>query len=72
MPADKSILEVVREAGVVAESSCEEGICSTCKTRLIAGKADHRDEVLTNEEKASQIMICVSRAQPGETLILDL
>ena len=72
VPADKSILEVVREAGVVAESSCEEGICSTCKTRLIAGKADHRDEVLTSEEKAGQIMICVSRAQPGETLILDL
>jgi ferredoxin-NADP reductase len=72
VPADKSILETVREAGVVAESSCEEGICSTCKTRLIAGKADHRDEVLTAEEKAGQIMICVSRAQPGEKLILDL
>ena len=72
VPADKSILEIIRAAGVVAESSCEEGICSTCKTRLIAGKAEHRDEVLTNEEKASQIMICVSRAMPGETLILDL
>lgn len=72
VPADKSILEVVRAAGVVAESSCEEGICSTCKTRLIAGAADHRDEVLTSEEKANQIMICVSRAKPGETLILDL
>lgn len=72
VPADKSILEVVRAAGVTAESSCEEGVCSTCKTRLIAGKADHRDEVLTNEEKANQIMICVSRAKPGETLILDL
>lgn len=72
VPADKSILEVIRAAGVVAESSCEEGICSTCKTRLISGVADHRDEVLTPDEQSKNIMICVSRAQPGQTLILDL
>ena len=74
VPAGKSILEVVREAGVDADSSCESGICSTCRTRLISGLADHRDEVLTPAEKAanSHIMICTSRAQPGETLVLDL
>src|SRR5690606_5354699 len=54
--------------------SCESGICSTCRTRLISGEADHRDDVLTPAEKAanSHIMICISRAKPGETLVLDL
>jgi vanillate monooxygenase ferredoxin subunit len=73
VPADKTILEVVREAGVEADSSCEAGICSTCETRLISGRADHRDEVLTEADKIAngKIMICCSRAMPGEKLVLD-
>jgi vanillate O-demethylase ferredoxin subunit len=74
VPPDKSILEVVRAAGVDADSSCETGICSTCETRLISGRADHRDEVLTEADKIAnnKIMICCSRAMPGEKLVLDL
>ena len=74
VPADKSILDVVRAAGVDADSSCETGICSTCETRLISGRADHRDEVLTEADKIAnnKIMICCSRAMPGEKLVLDL
>ena len=74
VPADKTILQVVRDAGIDVESSCEQGICNTCRTCLLGGKAEHRDEVLTDAEKAGQsvIMICTSRAQKGETLILDL
>jgi len=75
VPADKSILEAVRAAGIDLDSSCEEGVCSTCEVRLLAGKADHRDAVLSDEDKASnkKIMTCVSRAAPGEKkLILDL
>ena len=74
VPAGKSILEVVREAGYDRDSSCEAGICSTCETRLLGGRADHRDDVLGAAEKAAGelIMICVSRAREGETLILDI
>ena len=74
VPADQTILQVVRDAGVDVESSCEQGICNTCRTGLLGGKAEHRDEVLSDEEKADQsvIMVCTSRAQKGETLILDL
>jgi len=68
----ESILEVIRDAGIEAESACQSGICGTCQTGLLSGEADHRDEFLSEEDQETQIMICVSRAKPGETLILDI
>ncbi|MGH6946728.1 MAG: 2Fe-2S iron-sulfur cluster-binding protein [Kiloniellales bacterium] len=74
VPADRSILEVLRAAGVAIDYSCEAGICGTCRTRLISGEPDHRDEVLTPAEKAAKadIMVCISRAKPGQKLVLDI
>ncbi|NDW02293.1 PDR/VanB family oxidoreductase [Salipiger sp. PrR002] len=72
VPADRSILEAMRDAGFPTVSSCESGTCGTCKTRLLEGEADHRDMVLMDEEKADKIMICVSRACSGGRLVLDL
>ena len=69
VPPGVSILEAIRAAGHDAPSSCERGTCGTCRTRLIAGVADHRDLVLTEEEKATQVMICVSRALTPELAI---
>ena len=71
VPADKSILEAIRESGVRTTSSCESGTCGSCKCRLVAGDVDHRDMVLMDDEKDDFIMICVSRAKSGG-LILDL
>jgi phthalate 4,5-dioxygenase reductase subunit len=71
IPVDRSILEVLRDNGIRAPSSCESGTCGSCRTTLCAGEAEHRDMVLGEDEKASQIMICVSRAKGGE-LVLDL
>jgi phthalate 4,5-dioxygenase reductase component len=69
--ADESILEALRGAGLRVPSSCESGTCGSCRTTLLAGEAEHRDMVLTDEEKASNIMVCVSRAKSPE-LVLDL
>ena len=69
VPPGKSILEAMRAAGHDAPSSCESGTCGTCRTRLLAGVADHRDLVLTEEERGSQVMICVSRALSPEIAI---
>jgi len=73
VPADRSILEVVREAGVDIESSCEEGTCGTCETEVLDGEPDHRDSVLSDFERElnETMMICVSRAC-GRHLVLDL
>lgn len=71
VPADKSILDVLRGANVRVASSCESGTCGSCKTALCSGEADHRDLVLSTDERNSQIMVCVSRAKSQE-LTLDL
>lgn len=71
IPADRSILEALRDAGEKTVSSCESGTCGTCKCRLVEGEADHRDLVLMDEEKDDYIMICVSRAKTGD-LVVDL
>lgn len=71
VPADRTILEALRDAGHKTVSSCESGTCGTCKCGLIEGEADHRDMVLMDEEKAGKIMVCVSRAK-GDHLVLDL
>ncbi|MDQ8702588.1 PDR/VanB family oxidoreductase [Streptomyces sp. LHD-70] len=73
VPADRSVLETVRAAGVEADSSCELGICGACETKVLDGVPDHRDDLLTEAERASggTMMICVSRCA-GERLVLDL
>ena len=70
MPADKTILEALRAHGLDVPSSCETGTCGTCKTKLLAGEADHRDLYLTEIDKPGNIMICVSRAK-GDAITID-
>ena len=72
VPADRSILESLRQAGVRVASSCESGTCGSCKTGLLAGAVEHRDMVLLADEQATHIMPCVSRSVGGATLELDL
>jgi ferredoxin-NADP reductase len=71
--AGTSILQAVRDAGVQALSSCEEGTCGTCETTVLDGIPDHRDSVLTDAERETCefMMICVSRARTPR-LVLDL
>jgi ferredoxin-NADP reductase len=72
VPPDKSILATLAAAGIKIKTLCKEGVCGTCRVGLLEGRADHRDEVLTDEERERNIQVCVSRALPGETLVLDL
>jgi ferredoxin len=73
IPADASILEVLELEGIAVPSSCQQGVCGTCETKVLGGEIDHRDMVLTNYEKSSNqsMMICCSRAK-GASLTLDL
>jgi ferredoxin len=68
-----SILEALLIAGIDVPSSCQQGVCGTCETRVIEGTPEHRDMILSDAERAANsiMMICVSRALSAE-LTLDL
>jgi ferredoxin-NADP reductase len=71
--AGESILERVREVRTGLTFSCADGYCGTCETRVLAGRPDHRDDVLTDDEKeeSETMMICVGRSKTPR-LVLDL
>jgi len=64
---------MTRRLGIEVATSCEQGVCGTCVTRVLAGEPDHRDYFLSAEEQAAgdQITPCCSRAKSGR-LVLDL
>ena len=70
---DQSITNVLRTNGVYIPTSCEQGICGTCLTTVLDGVPDHRDQFLTEGERAANAMImpCCSRAK-SPRLILDI
>lgn len=73
VPPDRSVFQVVKDAGVSVLGSCLEGVCGTCETEVVDGDVDHRDSVLNDEERESNefMMICVSRCRSAR-LTLDL
>lgn len=73
VPADKSILEVLIDAGISVRHSCCDGVCGTCETRVLEGQPDHRDCVLFGDDArcTDRLMVCVSRSA-GPRLTLDL
>ncbi|WP_439681330.1 PDR/VanB family oxidoreductase [Embleya sp. MST-111070] len=68
-----SVVDALREAGVDVLTSCGQGTCGTCLTPVLAGRPDHRDTVLTDDERAAGacMLPCVSRSL-DERLVLDL
>ncbi|MDQ8729947.1 PDR/VanB family oxidoreductase [Bradyrhizobium sp. LHD-71] len=69
----QTLLQALQAAGLNVKVSCEQGICGTCETRVLAGIPDHRDMILSEEEKASNetMMVCCG-ASLTPTLVLDL
>ncbi|QGU05168.1 PDR/VanB family oxidoreductase [Corynebacterium comes] len=71
VPADRSIVEVLNEAGCDIATSCEEGICGTCIMEVLEGTPEHRDSVLTKSEReAGETMaVCVSRTRDPKLVL---
>jgi vanillate O-demethylase ferredoxin subunit len=71
--ADQSVVEAAAAAGVDIPTSCNQGICGTCLTGVIAGVPDHRDLFLTPAEQAAnnQFLPCCSRSKTPQ-LVIDL
>lgn len=71
--ASQTVIEALAAHGVHVETSCEQGVCGTCLTRVLEGEPDHRDVYLTEAERAGndQFLPCCSRSRTRE-LVLDL
>lgn len=73
VPKDKTVVQALAEAGVEVQTSCEQGVCGTCLTRVLEGEPDHKDLYLTPDEQAKndQFTPCCSRSKSA-ILVLDL
>lgn len=73
VPAGATILAALRANGVDVASSCEQGVCGACETRVIRGVPDHRDMILSAQERidGKTMMICCSGSN-SSVLVLDL
>lgn len=70
VPADRTALDVVAGAVPGVGYSCRQGFCGTCTTKVLDGDVVHNDRVLTDEERAAGMVICVSRGHGR--VVLDL
>jgi ferredoxin-NADP reductase len=73
VPADTRLIDIVRTVVPSVPFSCEEGYCGSCETGVLEGVPDHRDSILSPEEKANNdcMMICVGRSKTPR-LVLDI
>jgi cytochrome P450/ferredoxin-NADP reductase len=73
IPADRTALDVLEENGYEIRRSCREGNCGSCEQRVLAGRVDHRDVLLTPKQRAlnDRMMVCVSRAE-DDSLTIDI
>ena len=71
--AEQTIVDALAEVGIDIPVSCQQGVCGTCLTRVVAGDVDHRDLYLSLDEQAAndQMLPCCSRAR-GKRLVLAL
>ena len=73
VPKGKTVVQALAEVGVERPTSCEQGVCGTCITRVVEGVPDHKDMYFTPQEQAAndQFTPCCSRAKSA-MLVLDL
>ena len=67
-----TIAKKLAEHGVKIVVKCEEGVCGTCVTDVLAGEIDHRDQFLTEEEREDGDQICACCSRGRGTLVLDI
>lgn len=69
VPADQTIVEVLRDNGIPVDTQCEDGFCATCMTRYVSGEPEHRDSVLDEDDRSQFVLICCARSK---TPLLEL
>ena len=63
------MVQALESIGVCVQTSCEQGVCGTCLTRVIDGEPEHRDQYLTPEEQAD--LVAFLRSLTDEAFVTD-
>ncbi|MCB1957983.1 MAG: oxidoreductase [Rhodocyclaceae bacterium] len=71
VPRSANLATALQQAGLPISTSCESGLCGTCKTRYLCGDIDHQDYILDEAARREFLTPCVSRPR-GAALVLDL
>lgn len=66
VPHDVSIVDVLRENGFEVPTSCEAGVCGSCRVRYLGGRPDHRDYLLEDSEREEELLACCARSLDSE------
>ena len=67
----ESIIDALARSGIEIPTSCQSGLCGTCKTRYISGEVEHGEFILSDDEHQEYLTPCISHIKSG-TLLLDL
>jgi len=70
VPADKSITDVLVASGINVDVKCSDGLCGVCRCELVEGDVEHRDFVLSNQQRKSSVILCQSRAAEKDGVIV--
>ena len=69
VPAERSLLEVLEDAGIATLSDCRRGECGLCAMTVLKvdGRVDHRDVYFSPAQRAEghSLCACVSRVSGG-------
>ena len=71
--ADQTATEALTAAGAPIDTKCSDGICGVCAVAYLSGEVEHRDYVLSSQERKTKIVLCCSRAkQANGEIVVDL
>jgi ferredoxin-NADP reductase len=70
---EQTVIAALLQHGIEIPTSCRQGVCGTCLTRVMDGEPEHRDIYLSDDERARNDLFtpCCSRAKSA-MLVLDL
>jgi len=73
IPAERSATDVLVEQGLNIDVKCSDGLCGVCKCGLVEGDVEHRDFVLSKQQRKDSVILCQSRAlEKGGVVVVDL
>ncbi|WP_028602398.1 4Fe-4S double cluster binding domain-containing protein [Ottowia thiooxydans] len=71
--ATQNAVQALASAGLQVDVKCSDGLCGVCAVPYLSGDVDHRDFVLSKEQRKVKMITCCSRAATADgEIVLNL